>query len=553
MTSEPHPVQPSIGCWVGRLALAAAACAVIGQTLHYRIACGYYDHGIEYLLRFYHVDGAGHYVVKHILTNSYYPPLFFAWLLAVWALFGTAVLPHVLAGDALILAGAYLVYRTLLRRGIGEGPAGIAVAGFLLLPGVTVFARTLLIEQPMMLLVPLAVYLLARTGRFERTVSAAGLGIAVGLGMLTKWAFAAYVAVPIAYGLVLMAADAWTERRAASIARRLVPAIVSLVALLAVAGPWYATVFDAVRMAATAANDPTFAELSITRNLSHNLALLRSLTGGPVLWFLAAAWIAGVIGRPSGRRMTWTLLAGLVPLVLFSLPSHLEDRYLYPLLVFCPFVVTMLDGSGGRRKAAWTVSAGFFTLAILANVGAYREGGPLFDLGPRAREVPTARLVWQPQHTDRIVEAIRGDAAARGAGSIVVAVHPLFQDHHSSGHAMLYESRRGRETVPMTVDSFSKFSYEEYAEGLAEGRFDYVVVSCDDPAVCDGDVDSLALRPEQIRLAPYIDQRYGTVSPPYTVETVRDDLRRLRQEYVKAADVDLGDSQSARIFRRADR
>ena len=499
---------------LGRLALLIAALAVVAETVHYRRASGYHDSGIEFLLRFYNVPSLHEYVVRHLLTNPYYPPLYFAVLLATYLVAGTEFLPHVLVGDAMIVAGAFLLYRTLVRRGVERFVAGTACAGFLLLPGIVVFGRTLLIEQPMMLLLPACLLLADRADGFRDARASAGLGACLALGLLTKWSFLAYAVLPLA---ATVAASPVAKSRPAAAARRRLPGVIGFAAaLLVLAGPWYLGRFDPALMIGTATNDPTYPTQDFTRNLLHNVRLFRALAGTHVLVALAVAAGAALAAFPSrGRTAAW-IASIAVPLLFFSWPRHLEDRYVYPILVFTPLVVAVPAVAGWRRAAAWLFAAGFLVAALIAHVGAYRPvDNPFARVNPLS--VPSGHLFWGKQRTSAILEAVDRDAGGRGASRAVIAVHPLWTNYHVAASVLQYESRRGRFVTAMTVLPYAKFDYLGYSAHLRRLELEYVILDCAVEGVCsDAPASSVRLRVQDRMDVAYVDQRTGKAQPPYT-------------------------------------
>ena len=533
---------------IGRAALLIAAIVVVGETIYYRRASGYYDAGIEFVLRFYNVSSVREYVVRHLLTNPYYPPLYFAVLLATYLVAGTEFLPHVLVGDAMILGGAWLLYRALVRRGVERGVAGIAVAAFLLLPGVVIFGRTLLIEQPMMVLLPACILLADRAEGFRDARAGAGLGACLALGVLTKWSFLAYATVPLA---ATVAATAWTRDEPTAAPRGRLPGLLAFAAVfLVLAGPWYFGRFDPALMLATANNDPSYPTQDFFRNLAHNLGQFRALAGTPVLLALAVAAGAALRAFPSrGWTAAW-IASVAVPLLFFSWPRHLEDRYLYPILVFAPLVAAVPAVAGWRRAVAWVLAVGFLIAAIVAHAGAWRPAG---DASARVNplSVPAGHLFWGKQRTREILDAVDRDAGRRGLARAVVAVHPLWTDYHVAPSVLQYESRRGRRVTALSVLPFAKFDYLGFAARLRGGAFDYVVVDCGVPGVCsDAPASTVRLRPQDRMDTVYVDQRTGNVQGTYTEAQVQDDLAFLRTSYERVLDLDLGAGQRVWIYRK---
>jgi hypothetical protein len=539
----PDRVPRPLADRVGPAVLVTAMAIVVAETIAYRLLSGHLDAGIEFLLRFDNVPSLREYVVRHLLTNPYYPPLTFAVLLLTYLVAGMALLPHVLVGNALILGGAFLLYRMLLRRGVEPLAAGIACAAYLFLPGTVVFGRTLAIELPMMLLLPAALYLADRSDGFRDAKASAALGVVVGLGMLTKWSFAAYAIVPLAMILGSAVAGRGDDNRS-----RVAAVAVFALALVVIAGPWYALRFDLARMIATASNDPNYADPSFTLHLAHNLRLLAALLGTPVAAYLAISAVVVLIAFPGRFRAATWIASIVVALALFSVPAHLEDRYIYPILVFVPLLAAVPNAGDRRRSVARLLAAGFLVAAIVAHVHAYLPTPETTRGEPSA--VGAGRLFWGKQRTGDVLAAVARETAARRMANATVAVHPLWTNRHVAASAMQYERRR-LGLAALAVVPFAKFNYLEYAEKLRAGALDAVIVDCAVPGVCrDGPVTDIALRTQDRMDVAYVDQRTGAVQGTYVERQVREDLAYLREHYDRAADLDLGDGVRAWVYAR---
>lgn len=118
-----------------------------------------------------------------------------------------------------------------------EPEAGVTASLLVFLYPVTfVMARQYLLDLPLAAMSTLSMFLLFRVYRFRALSDALLLGLALGLGMLTKWSFAFYLAVPVVIVLFKMLVDD------ASHPHMIHVSVIILVALL-VSACWYGPTF----------------------------------------------------------------------------------------------------------------------------------------------------------------------------------------------------------------------------------------------------------------------------------------------------------------------
>jgi hypothetical protein len=133
--------------------------------------------------------------------SDYYPPLVHLVVAAFYKVFGVSM-------DVAALSNSlYLVLFLLALYGIGERMAGpwiglLSAFVVSMFPIVFSMSRYLYIDFALTSLVAVNVCLLLRSERFERKGYALLYGLSLGLGMLTKWTFIAFVGVPLLVVLV---------------------------------------------------------------------------------------------------------------------------------------------------------------------------------------------------------------------------------------------------------------------------------------------------------------------------------------------------------------
>lgn len=155
--------------------------------------------------------------------SDYYPPLVHLTATAFYGLFGVSM-------DVAAMSNSlYLVIFLLAIYGIGErlgGPWTGLLSAFVVstFPIIFSMSRYLYVDFALTSLVAVNICLLLRSDRFERKGYAFLYGLSLGLGMLIKWTFIAFAAVPL---LVVLASpgllrstwrdiqpSAWRGRRA---------------------------------------------------------------------------------------------------------------------------------------------------------------------------------------------------------------------------------------------------------------------------------------------------------------------------------------------------
>lgn len=172
-----------------------------------------------------------------LLTPSgYYPPL----------VPGVTALLYLAAGRSYAAAMAtqilFLVLLVLGTWGLGNRlvgrPAGLLAAMMLLAaPGIRLSASEYMLDLPLAALVVVAAWMLLASDGFLRLHRSIAFGLIAGAGMLIKWTFFIFLAVPFAWCLI--AGLAVREQDPRHRGRRLVHCALALLAGAAVAAPYY--------------------------------------------------------------------------------------------------------------------------------------------------------------------------------------------------------------------------------------------------------------------------------------------------------------------------
>lgn len=157
------------------------------RIFHKVTSLAYYD-----LLR----EGVNlHSLFAALTWSDYYPPLVHLTAAGFYKLFGVSM------DVAAMSTSLYLVILLVAVYGLGEqkgGPwVGLASAFFIsIFPIVFSMSRYLYVDLALTAMVALNLCLLLRTDRFQRRGVSWLYGVSLGLGLLTKWTFAAFAAAP---------------------------------------------------------------------------------------------------------------------------------------------------------------------------------------------------------------------------------------------------------------------------------------------------------------------------------------------------------------------
>jgi hypothetical protein len=367
-----------------------------------------------------------------IAQSSFYPPI--VTCAAGLLYFAFPIVP--LTAQAVMWA--YLVVAVLALFGLGrrliDAEAGLLAALlFATAPFVVFSLLNFQLDLPLAAMVALALYTLVRTEELGRRGWALLLGVVLGLGMLTKPPFAAYLSGPLLW-------TGWRALRAPDRGGRLRRLLGAVAVGAALALPWYGPRLVGLPMQIINRSFKQAAESGHAPALS-----------GPSLWFYpqwiipqwgllaTALLLLGLVAlawRPRGRGLLW---AALAPAVIFVLIQNKNLRYTLPLLPAAA-LATAAGASAlpprARRGLAWA--------CVLA--GAVQVGSAAFALPPPtllAPVVPPIAFSRPPDggdwHHREILDAI---VRAGGPGPVRVAVVP--NDNFFSVSNFRYEVVRDR-------------------------------------------------------------------------------------------------------------
>jgi 4-amino-4-deoxy-L-arabinose transferase-like glycosyltransferase len=389
-----------------RVALSLCALSLAGTAWHLAVNLTppAFDDAwyLEISFRLYHSlsNGLSSFVSEYLSAFRTKAPLLAVLPLPIY--FAAGVSESAAVWVNLPLMGLLLWSCARLGRNLHDQNAGwAAAAACSLTPLVYGMSRVFYVETLLTALVVLTMVLLTEAGTWGSR-RAAALGVLLGLGLLAKVTFPAYVAGPL-----------WLKRREL---RPWLPRI--LIFLLPVAGTWYAVNAPYAFGFALSAGFGSLAR-SYTGPLS---AYAQSLGHDALSWpFLAAAAVLLAADRRPPHRL---LLAWAAPpALLLLLGVNREIRYWEPLL---PALAVVLGAAAAKRPRLAALAALPALLVFSAQTFGRPSSTPLVFNGP-----PGTDTGWN-----------RGGivAASENAGAKVVAVcfeHPRLNANNLSSWAAM--------------------------------------------------------------------------------------------------------------------
>ena len=329
--------------------------------------------------------------------SSFYPPVVLcAAGLAYFVLPASALTAQAVIWMFLVV-GALAVWG-LGRRLLDPAAGLLAAFCFVTAPFVVFSLLRFQLDLPLAAVVAVALYALVRAEAFQSAGWSLALGVVLGLGMLVKPPFAAYLLPPLAWAawLALRAPDRGTRLRHLSFAL-LVGGLIAL--------PWYGPRLAGLPMQIlnrsfkqAIESPPTLSWPGLLFYPRVFLSLVGVLVG---LAALAGVW--AVRRMPRARGLVW---AALAPWVIFVFIQNKNLRYALPLVpVVCLAASAGITALGPRLRSAATA-----TCVVL---GLLQVSGAAFGLPP----FPHPRALLIP-----LVMADPPDASDWRHGDVLAAV-----------------------------------------------------------------------------------------------------------------------------------
>jgi len=396
-----------------------------------------------------------------------------------------------------LILSVYLIGRRMFDRSTAILAALIVCAS----PIVVEYSRMFMLDLPLASMVALSVWCLLRTDDFERPFASLIAGASLGLGMLTKWTFAFYLAAPFLY--MAMRSMRVIHYRG----RRVLVILASLAAAMLVALPWYA--IHIVQILASRGGNFQGSEYTFVQSAFLYLLEIPGEMSWPVTILLGAGVFAFFIGT-HGRRLflaVWFVTSYL----LISLAAVKAPRYAIPLIL--PLALGGAAGiirvlrrlMEGHAERSWTVSAVFAGILLqlllvmfipVESLPARILGTPIFG-GPFMAVHGMSSETWD---IPSLLAPISSDMRASGRARAIVRVIP---DHPYVNNSTI-EFYARLERLPLVVSGTSGFPlFTDYI------LLKYPALGLDSP---DG---------HRARMTDEIRAQAALPSPPYTVIATR--------------------------------
>ncbi len=367
-----------------------------------------------------------------IAESSFYPPI--VTCAAGLLYFALPMVP--LTAQAVMWA--FLVVGALAVFGLGcrlvDPDAGLLAAFlFATAPFVVFSLLNFQLDLPLAAMVAVALYALARTEELALTRWALALGVVLGLGVLTKPPFAAYLSGPLLW-------TAWRALRAPDRRARLGHLLAALGIAVVVALPWYGPRLVGLPMQIINRSFKQAAESGHAPALSGTSLLFYPTWIVPQLGLLATALLLwGIVALHRNARARGLLWAALAPFVIFFLIQNKNLRYTLPLLPAAALVAAAGVAAlvpRARRAVGWA--------CVVA--GTLQVGAAAFAIPPPTLLAPLVHSVAYSRPPDgrdwRHRELLEAIARAAGSGEVRVAVVP--NDNFFSVSNFRYEVVRDR-------------------------------------------------------------------------------------------------------------
>src|SRR6185503_12919784 len=386
------------------------------------------------------------------------------------------------------------------------------------------------LDLPLAAAVAVALYALVRAEGFSRPGWSMAVGLALGLGMLVKPPFAAYLLPPLAW-------SAWLALRAPDRGPRLRRLGLALAVGAVLALPWYGPRLAGLPMQIlnrsfkqAIESPPTLSGSGLLFYPRTFVPLFGLLAGGLTLWGLWA-----VRRLPRARALVWS---AILPLAIFALIQNKNLRYALPLLPAGALAAAAGAAALGPTARRWVVAA-------CVVVGALQVSMAAFAVPP----LPSTRVFLMP---------------------IVVSDAPVAADwRHAEILAAVLRETGGRAARVAVVPndnyfSVSNFRYEALRDGLPlrfQRAWDVTPFGVDVAILKSGDQgpDAASAKPDRIMRAfdgdPWLASAFPLVAdvplpdgsrgmvrvrrPPVVVDTVSAEM--LATRLAAGAEALLGD------------
>ena len=475
--------------------------------------------------------------IQRLATMSAYPPLVYL-LSAPFALVFWPTVDALLAVNTLFL-GILFIATYGIASSFGDRKTGILAAFIVsIYPIIYGLARHYLLDVPLTAMVTLAIWSLVRTDRFERRSAAILCGLSLGLGMLTKWTFAIFVAAPVM--LTLLYALKSQSRR------QIINSALALAIGAALCIPWYVINLSALReflslggIYGAIEGDPTVGTLAAwlfyTQALAHDQILL------PLTLFAGVAALALIVRRRLGYNITLLVLWIAPPYFAFALFLSKDVRYTMPYLPAIAILTALglMAWRPQRLRGALVLTIALYCMAQFV--------GLTWGLSNR---LSSGTL------SPRVTASIGAIAWPLYAETVHIASPPRFEDWQEQAilHDMVNDDRQRR----LGTDSF-KVTVLPNAPYFEANVFTYYALVENRPAQIFAVTGVIRVDDARQRVltSDYVVAKTGSHGPAWTLQDaelfsqqLRDPSSDLGRQFELIGKYKLPDQSVAELYRR---
>jgi hypothetical protein len=332
----------------------------------------------------------------HWLTDYHtYPPLVYWVADLFYAGLGTRDAWAATLSQAVFLAvltfSTYGLGRRLWSRTVGMVAALYVVTS----PMIVSQFKDFMLDAPLTAMTALALYLLVRTDFFADRPASILLGLAGGLGLMTKWNFGLYLALPVAYAVL----RAVVRAPASQVRQRIVNVVLAAVVAFAVAAPWYIPNFSQFRadtFGGGQSNAASIYGIPPVVSIESFLWYFWDLVSNQLYIIPFALFVVGVAFMFRSRIARTTNLLPALTIVSSYLAAtalvNKDDRYTLPMLPAVAVLATYWLDLVRPRTRAWVaggiVAYGCLTFAATSFGAGFLPRDLFVHLGKRCPTYP---------------------------------------------------------------------------------------------------------------------------------------------------------------------
>ena len=349
-------------------------------------------------------------ITEELAGCTYYPPLHFLLIMFYHLIFGPEKFVPMAVNTTCLIIALFSVY--MLCKKI-SGPQSGLLAAFVTItcPAVFIMARTDLTEYVLFSLVALTLYLFTYTQNFHDRKYSILLGVALGLGMLTRWTYPVYI-LGAFFVFVILTFRKGLEKK------QLKNLILSASIAIIISAFWYLGYLDIKFLLNCISNEASGFPLSkVIIFFAQALKLYVSLPYLVIL--IIGAPVIAINFKRAGSIFFILWLSIIVPYVIFSSIPHIEFRYFLPVIPAVSCLISL-----GISKVSYKLARNGLMLAIICiglfNLTVYFKMSPA--LGWQFENIPYEKLQSESKMFENIIQTINDNS---NSDEVIIATSPF--------------------------------------------------------------------------------------------------------------------------------